>query len=213
MSQTIARAHGAGLEIKGFPLFEVRPAEWSAPDDLAFDGILIGSANAIRHGGPQLALLLDLPVYAVGETTAETAQDAGFTIADIGQGGLQSLLDKHSGKAIRFLRLAGRDHVELSPPRSHTIVDRVVYQSDATEMSPQLGEALLDHAVVLLHSAGAAAHFANECSRVGVDRGAIRIAALGPRVAAACGEGWGELQCADQPSDAALLALTKNMCK
>ena len=213
LSQTIDRAADMGLTVTGHPLFEVKPVTWSAPDNLAFDALLIGSANAIRHGGPQLALLLDIPVYAVGETTAKTARDAGFDVAGAGAGGLQAVLDSLSHKAIKFLRLTGRDHVDLAPPRSHTIVDRIVYKSCSLPISEALAAVLGKGAVVMLHSAVAAEHFVNECSRMGLDRTQIRIAALGPRIADAAGDGWAEVAVAEEPSDATLLALTKNMCQ
>jgi uroporphyrinogen-III synthase len=213
LSQTISCAAEIGVEIAGQALFEVRPVDWTVPDDVAFDGLLIGSANAIRHGGLQLALLLDLPVYAVGKTTAAIAEEAGFKVAKIGQGGLQVMLDELASKAIRFLRLAGQDHIKLLAPRSHAIVDRVVYQSHALTAPPALGETLGKDAVVMLHSAVAAEHFANECNRMEVDRANIRIAALGQRIAAAAGSGWKEIAVASEPTDAALLALIKNMCK
>ena len=41
----------------------------------------------------------------------------------------------------------------------------------------------------------------------------LRIAALAPRIAAAAGDGWGEVATAALPSDAALLALARQMCQ
>ncbi len=213
LSQTIERAREAGLTVAGYPLFEVKPVNWSVPDDLAFDALLIGSANAIRHGGTQLALLLDIPVYAVGETTARTARNAGFDIAGVGSGGLQSLLDSLSHKAIKFLRLSGRDHVELTPPRSHSIVDRVLYESCTLSASDAFRAMVGEGGIVMLHSAVAAEHFNNECNRMAMNKADIRIAAFGPRVAEAAGDGWADVAVAEQPNDAALLALAKNMCQ
>ena len=75
-------------------------------------------------------------------------------------------------------------------------------------MADRLGQG----ALVLLHSAAAARHFAAECDRCGVPRGAVRLAALGPRIAAAAGEGWREVRSAAEPREAALLALARQMC-
>lgn len=217
LSQTLETGRAMGLEIAAHPLFEIAPVEWQAPDPAAFDGLLIGSANAIRHGGPQLALLLDIPVYAVGKTTAKVAEKAGFSVAAIGQGGLQSLLDRLKHKAIRFLRLSGEDHIALNPPRSHTIEDRIVYRSSSVAASQLLAQALDCDPVVLLHSAIAAEHFAQECDRIDADRGRINLACLGPRIADAAGGegggGWGVVAVAAEPTDAALLAVVKNLCK
>ncbi|MDN3644816.1 uroporphyrinogen-III synthase [Pontixanthobacter aestiaquae] len=213
LSQTTERASECGLTVSGYPLFEVRPVAWSVPDDRAFDALLLGSANAIRHGGPQLAMLLDNPVYAVGETTARTARNAGFKIGGVGAGGLQTLLDSLAHKEIGFLRLSGRDHVDLTLPRSHSIVDRIVYEARPVSIPKPMATILRDRAIVLLHSAVAAEHFAIECSRLAVQKSNIRIAALGPRIAEAAGEGWEQVAVAGRPSDAALLALAENLCK
>src|SRR5688572_25017235 len=85
-STTAARASAMGLEVRIVPLFEVAPVEWSAPKASRFDGLVLTSANAVRHGGPQLAALKRLPVHAVGAATAAAAREAGFTIASIGGG-------------------------------------------------------------------------------------------------------------------------------
>jgi uroporphyrinogen-III synthase len=76
-----------------------------------------------------------------------------------------------------------------------------------------LAECLGEGALVLLHSAAAARHFAAECDRLGVARGAVGLAALGPRIAAAAGEGWHGVRAAGEPREAALLALAREMCQ
>ena len=67
---SVAAARAFGLVAQGHPLFEVRPLEWDAPDPASFDALLIGSANALRHGGAALAQYRGRPAYVVGETTA-----------------------------------------------------------------------------------------------------------------------------------------------
>ena len=52
---TMRAARAMGLEAHGFPLFEVRPLGWDAPPAASFDALLIGSANALRHGGAAFA--------------------------------------------------------------------------------------------------------------------------------------------------------------
>ena len=213
LSGTIARGAEQGLTIIGIPLFEIEPLEWMLPEDEDFDGVLLGSANAIRHGGDQLKHLSHLPVYAVGETTAKLAQEAGFTVALAGKGGLQALLDTLPARPIRLLRLAGQDNVPLSPASWQKIVDRVVYRSSARSAPDQLKARLAEGAIVLLHSARAAEHFTNECNRMGVDRSGIALAVLGTRIAEAAKGGWNEVAVAPAPTDAALLAMIQKMCK
>ena len=75
-SATVKRARERGLEAVAAPLFEVEPLTWQAPDVDAFDGLLLTSANAVRHGGDELLKLRGLEVYAVGEATADAAASA-----------------------------------------------------------------------------------------------------------------------------------------
>ena len=208
---TIAAGKRAGLDIAGHPMFKIAPRKWSAPDPARIDAILLGSANAIRHGGAQLELFEEKPVYAVGQITAEVALARGFQIASVGQGGLQSLVDGLPTDPVRFLRLAGADHVSLRYPAHVSSILRVCYASEATPMTPELAQILSGGAVVLIHSAEAARHFTSECERLKVQRSAIMLATLGPRIAAAAGTGWARLECPAKPEDAALVALARQM--
>ena len=70
---TAAAIEGRGLRAIRLPLFAVQPVAWQAPDPAGFDALLLTSANAVRHGGAGLARLLSLPVFAVGEATADAA--------------------------------------------------------------------------------------------------------------------------------------------
>ena len=87
LQSTLQGARDMGLAVVGMPLFEVLPLRWPAPDATGFDALLLGSANAVRHGGDALEQYRDLPVHAVGKATAEAAQDAGFTVEQVGEGG------------------------------------------------------------------------------------------------------------------------------
>ncbi len=122
------------------------------------------------------------------------------------------MIDNLEDRPLRLLRLAGEEHVPLSLPPGITLETRTVYRVQPLAMPPMLAGALQDGALVLLHSAAAARHFAEECNRLAIPRSGIALAALGPRIAAAAGEGWASLRCAEQPSEAALLALAADMC-
>ena len=213
LSQTVEAARAIGLEIIGYPLFEIDPVDWELPTGLSFDGLLIGSANAIRQGGAELAMLLDIPVYAVGATTASAARAAGFNVVMVGAGGLQSLLDSLRHKELQLLRLAGEEHVPLELSPLHSITTRIVYRSKAVAAPGTLLNSGLDQALVLLHSAAAAEHFSKECNRICAPKLQISLACLGPRIADAAGEGWAEIAIAPEPNDTALLTLVENMCR
>ena len=178
---------------------------------LGLGTFLLGSANAVRHGALQVAAFRAKPVYAVGDATAAAAEAAGFTIAATGQGGLQALLDTLAGP-LRLLRVTGAEHVPLTPPAGVAIKTRVAYESVPLPLARQRAERLGAGGLVLLHSAAAARHLAAEADRCSIPRNAIRLAALGPRIAAVAGEGWREVRSAPEPREAALLALAREMC-
>ena len=194
-------------------MFEVRPLAWDSPEANRFDALLLASANTLRHGGAALESYRDLPVYAVGETTAQAARKAGFTLAQTGRGGLQSLLATLAPDHRRLLRLGGRERIDLRLPEGVRLAERAVYASEALPMPAELARMLDRPALVLLHSGRAAAHFASECDRLGKPRDAISIAALAPRIAEAAGHGWRELDLAETTEEAALLALARQICK
>jgi len=212
-SATLAAARELGLDARTFPLFEVRPLPWEPVPRAEVDALLLGSANALRHGGPALVAYRGLPAYCVGATTARAAAEAGFEVAATGEGGLASLLGVLHPAHRRLLRLAGRERVELPVPPGIAVATREVYASEALPLPPGLAEALTRPAVALLHSGEAAARLAQLCEEAAIDRARIRLALIGPRVAARTGEGWAEVRSAAKPDDAALLALAQQMCQ
>ena len=214
---TVAAARALGLEAHGFPLFATRALAWEPPAPEAVDALLIGSANAPRLAGAALARYAGKPAYAVGEATARAAREAGLEIAAIGNGGLGEMLGAIAPAHRRLLRLAGRERVELVPADGITLTERVVYASEPQPIPEALARLLTAHALprmlVLLHSAEAARHFAAECDRLGIARARLHLVALGPRIAAAAGQGWAAIATAEQASDQALLALCQRLCQ
>lgn len=210
-SATMEAGRELGLQIACSPMFEIRPRPWDVPDPGAVDALLIGSANAIRYGGQALDALLGKPVHAVGSVTAELAGLRGFAVASTGRGGLQDIVNALGEAPLHLLRLAGAEHVPLNLPANISVDTRIVYENVALPMPDRLAELLGGKAVVLLHSAAAARHFADECERRGIARSRIALAALGPRIAAAAGTGWAACKSAAHPRDDALLALAHEM--
>lgn len=212
LTATLERARAGGLAITGCALSDIRPVAWECPDPARYDGLLIGSANAILHGGEHLARLAGKPVYAVGEATAEATRAAGFAVAMTGSGGLQGVLDALSGPC-HLLRIAGEEHVPLVPPLGVSFDTVIAYRSVTLPLDPAAPVLAGGEALVLLHSAATARHFAAECDRLGLARAAIALAALGPRIAAAAGAGWGAVHIAARPDEVALLALASHLCQ
>lgn len=173
---------------------------------------MIGSANVFAQGGPQLARLTDKPVFAVGEATASAARAAGFAVAMVGSGGLQGVLDAISGPR-HLLRIAGEEHVPLNPPAGVTFDTVIAYRNCPLPLDPAAHLLISGEALVLLHSATTARHFAGECDRLGLDRSQIALAALGPRIADAAGRGWAAVHIAPRPDEPAFLALVFDLCE
>lgn len=207
---TLDSARALGLDAHGFPLFDVAPRGWDMPEG-RFAAILAGSANVFRHGGPQLEALRHIPVAAVGETTAQTARDAGFTVTRTGEGGLQPLVETLSPG--RYLRLAGLDRVQLSPPDGVQIKTRTIYAAQPCAIPGDLAALLSSGAVTLLHSGEAARHFRAECERLEIVRSNIHLACLAARIAELAGPGWGRIAVAQTRTDADLLELAARMCQ
>ena len=203
---TVAAARAAGLEAIAAPLFEIRPLGWTLPDRRP-DAVLMTSANAVRHGGSNLAALIDLPVYAVGAATAEVARDAGFGRIVTGDGDVDAILALARRDGIAsLLHLAGRDHRTPASP-GIAIERRFVYAAEAVDALPDPARDALPGAVTLLHSPRAATLFARF-----VDPAAIAVAAISPATLAAAGDGWRASQVADRPTDASLLAVAAKLC-
>ena len=197
--------------MRGFALSEVVAVDWEMPPLERFDALLLGSANAIRHGGENLNKLTHLPVHAVGQATAREAKEAGFIVARTGKGGLQTVLDAVP-PPVHYLRLVGSEYVELSPPEGVSFEPLQVYDVQPREFSQNAAKWLAKEPIVLLHSGAMTRQFTKECNRLGVDRSRITLAAMGPRIAEPAGEGWRAIHVSDAPNDTALLEMVRAVC-
>lgn len=211
LSATLALGRRMGLTMHGFALSRVVAVEWEVPSLARFDALLIGSANAMRLGGGNLPRLTHLPVHCVGEATAREARAAGFDVAHVGQGGLQTVIDRVS-PPLHYLRLVGSEYVDLSLPDGVTFEPIEVYAVQPRPFLDKPARLLESEVTVLLHSAAMTRQFVAECDRLGVDKSRITLAAMGPRIAEPAGKGWRAIHTASQPSDEALLAMTRELC-
>jgi uroporphyrinogen-III synthase len=184
-------------------LFEIEPVEWEAPEPGSFDGLVLTSANAIRHGGEQLQGLRRLKVYAVGDATAEAAREAGFDVAATGDAGIDRLLGSVE-PGLRLVHLCGEDRREPEQALQQ-ITPVAVYRSTAIE-KPNLGHA--SRSIALIHSPRAGRRF----GELVPDRQSVAVVAISHAAAEAAGNGWTSVAVAEQPSDDALLALAARLC-
>jgi uroporphyrinogen-III synthase len=205
-SATAAAAETLGFAAIVAPLFVVRAVDWSPPAT-PFQAVLMTSANAARLGGAALDALTGMPLYAVGESTAAAARDAGFTRIVAGAGGIDAIVAQAARDGVsRLLHLAGRDHRPPDDARV-AIERRTVYASDAVTSLPEVARAALPHATALLHSPRAAALFATL-----VEPGEILIATISAATRDAAGPGWRAVAVADRPTDTSLLAAAAKLC-
>jgi uroporphyrinogen-III synthase len=204
---TVRRARERGLEAEAVPLFEVEPVEWAVPDPSDFDALLMTSANAVRHSGPGLQALRELPVHAVGEATARAAREAGFDVATIGDWDVNRLLGSING-SLRLLHLCG-EHRTVPDSARQPITAVPVYRARARE-GADIGAA--SGSLALIHSSRAGERFAELVDAQAIDRRTIIIAAISQAAAEAAGSGWAAIETAASPTDDALLALAQRLC-
>jgi uroporphyrinogen-III synthase len=117
-------ATAAGLRARGFhvlqaPMLRFEPVVFSVDADAHYGAVIVTSANALRAmaGQPTAASLHPLPVFAVGERTAEAARNAGFRHVISADGDANALRDlivaqgaAHALKTTQtLLYLAGAD--------------------------------------------------------------------------------------------------------
>ena len=201
------RARELGLEPVVTPLFEVEPVDWDAPEAASFDGLLLTSANAVRHGGEDLGALRGLRTYAVGEATAEAAREAGFDIASTGDAGLERLLGSIEAD-LKLLHLCGEQRTEAEARQQITPI--VVYRSRELPIPDDLRE--LGGQAAAVHSPRAGRRLAEATEQLGIDRSTVRLAGISKAAAEATGEGWERCEAAETMDDSALLALAARLC-
>ncbi|MDP5280529.1 uroporphyrinogen-III synthase [Sphingomonas sp. DG1-23] len=185
------RVTAAAIEARGrtairMPLFEVKPLAWEAPDVAGFDALILTSANALRHGGAGLAALHRLPVYAVGEATAEAALRSGFGVRLVSDEGAAALIARAEAAGVRHaLHLAGRERTL----ETGGIIAEVIAVYASERRTPD-EVARLAGSIALVQSARSGAWLAELADAQGLDRSRIALVAVSTAAAAAAGPGW-----------------------
>lgn len=205
-----ATAHAAralGLETMLSPLFEIAPLEWTPPDPEQFDALMLTSANAARRAGPGLMRYAALPLFVVGEATAQVARAAGLTPTHIGTRDAAALVEDMRREGIgQALHLCGADAVAAE-------ADGLSIQRIAVYHSRKTGDALgslRPEDICLVHSPRAAARLA---ALVPPERrSSLSLIAISDATRDAAGPGWADAIAAPSPTDAAMLALAQELC-
>ena len=202
-TRTADALRARGLDVRQVPLFAVVPVYWTPPNPTGFDGLLLTSANAVRHGGAGLDLFRRLPVVAVGAATAAAASEAGFAVAVTGAEDARAVVAEARDRGFaRLLHLAGRERA----PTEDGVEAVTVYASEAVPIPADVAQSFED-ALVLVHSARAAMRLAELVDGAGVDRSSIALVAISRAVGDAAGTGWASIAIAPEPSDSAVVAM------
>ena len=171
-SETARRLTAMGHEPAVLPLTEIRRLDLTDPPDARdFDAVVATSGAALRSAPPALlASLLDLPLFAVGDATAEAARKAGFARAESASGdspalAAQVVLTLPEGSRIVYLcgRVRTGDLAERLRKAGFAVATVETYDTLPIEFqSSEIGELLEARPVdaVLLYSANAAVLFA-----------------------------------------------------
>lgn len=205
------RARTLGIEVEQLPLFEIVPIEANASPEGPFDALLVTSANGARLGADVLARFLELPVYVVGEASAQAVRDQGGKDIRIGGGDIAATvpLILEAGHN-RLLHLCGEETRPFDP-MGLSIIPHIVYRSDARDMRRHSKAlATLRPSVFAVHSPAAGRRLNALIPPAFRNHSIIAISAA---AAEAVGKGWRNVQVAESPDDTALLRLASSLCK
>jgi uroporphyrinogen-III synthase len=171
-SRTAERLREAGFEAVSLPLTRIERLAFDFPD-VQFDGIVVTSAQAL--GEADYSWLLDVPLIAVGETTAVAARTAGFRHVAAASGSAESVAAlaasalKKGGSVLYLCGQVRRPELEaLLIDAMFSVAAVATYNAapvsyDENELAAALGDKRF-HAVVLM-SAVAAERFAGLAGR------------------------------------------------
>jgi uroporphyrinogen-III synthase len=116
---TVAALRAKGLEVLPAPMLRFEPVAFQDDSDAHYGAVIVTSANALRaaEGQPAMIRLKQLPLFAVGERTAEAARQTGFSNVISADGDATALRDllvasvrvKKLKKTDTLLYLAGAD--------------------------------------------------------------------------------------------------------
>ena len=217
--RTAAALRARGHEVLLAPLMRVEPVD----ADLAGDwgGVIITSANAASAiaDNPACNILLALPLYAVGQRSAEAARQAGFIDVASADGDVRNLVrliaERHADAAAPLLYLAGEDRAAdlVAELILHGIAAEmaVVYRAVTAPFPPQLIAALKANEVdaVLHFSQRSAENYIAGAKQAGIAGPAlsVRHMCLSAQIAAPLAKaGASRVAIASRPDEAALLA-------
>jgi uroporphyrinogen-III synthase len=147
---TASALRAKGFEVLLAPMLRFEPVAFHDDPDAAYGAVIVTSANALRAVEAKLrgSPLLKLPLFAVGEHTADAARAAGFTQVISASGDaaalrgriVASVKAKVLKKTSPLLYLAGADLARDLPgelgERGFTVVTQTTYRMVAAPNLP-----------------------------------------------------------------------------
>jgi uroporphyrinogen-III synthase len=190
-------ATAGALRERGFavllaPMLRFEPVAFRDDPDARYDAVIVTSANALRalEGQAAAGRLAALPLFAVGDSTADAARRAGFARVSVARGSAADLRDlvlarvkaRKLKKDGALLHLAGADLSgdlagELTASGLH-VVTRTVYRMAPTPSLPrEVCEAFAAHGIeaVLHYSRRSARAFLEAARADGVEISALAV--------------------------------------
>ena len=181
-----------GFDVMLAPMLRFVAVGYSDQPDETYDAVLVTSANALRafESTAIPERLLALPLFAVGEQTAEVARRAGFrqiltansSAASLRDLVLESVKGKIIARQARLLYLAGadlaRDLAGELGVRGLTVITQTTYRMlPIVELPPAVGEAIAMGRIqaVLHYSRRSARAFVEAVRLAGVEISALSI--------------------------------------
>lgn len=186
--QVAAALQGRGIEPVFEPLLAISPVPGVTLDLAGVQALLVTSRNGVRALAGA-TLRRDVPVYTVGDATAQTARDHGFQTVESAQGDGESLanlviakLDPKAGPLVHAAgqAVAGDLSGRLSD-RGFTVRREVLYQaSPATVLSDSTRDLLASGALdlALFFSPRTAQTFASLVTDAGLAGACSKISAV-----------------------------------
>jgi uroporphyrinogen-III synthase len=225
---TLAALKARGYDGLSAPMLRFEAVPLQDDPDASYGAVIVTSANALRaiEGQPATERLLDLPLFAVGDKTAEAARGTGFTkvfSADGDAAALRDLIASKKGTAKRLkagdplLYLAGadlaRDLAGELGARGFTVITQTTYRMAPIEtLASDVAAALSagEIAAVLHYSRRSARAFIEATRGAGVEITALGLpqCCLSDAVAAIVRDaGASQVLAAPTPDEQALLDL------
>lgn len=225
LETTAATLRARGLDVLLAPMLQFEPVAFADDADARYGAVMVTSANALRALADRTidSEWLALPLFAVGEHTAETARQFGFRnvlVADGDAGSLRDLIvasarAKVFRKSSALLYLAGldlsRDLAGELGARGFSVVTHTTYRmSPVASLPPDVSDAFAATGIdaVLHYSRRSARSFLDATRVAGVEISALAIAqcCISEAVAAVVRDaGATQVLVAKSPDEASLL--------